>query len=62
MALLNTQEAAKILTIKPETLEVWRWRGEGPLFIKVGKCVRYRPEDIEAYLKSKTRKSTTKES
>ena len=35
--------------ISTRTLEQWRWRGEGPKFIKIGGSVRYRVEDVEAY-------------
>lgn len=47
--LLETREAAKELGLSPRTLEGWRRRGEGPNFLKFGRRVKYRPEDIEAY-------------
>ncbi len=31
------------------TLDNWRWRGEGPRYLKIGGRVIYRLEDIEAY-------------
>jgi predicted DNA-binding transcriptional regulator AlpA len=31
------------------TLERWRWRGQGPRFMKLGGRVAYRLEDIEAF-------------
>jgi DNA-binding transcriptional MerR regulator len=47
--LLETVDVAVQLGLSPRTLEGWRRRGEGPPYIKVGRLVKYRPEDIEAY-------------
>jgi hypothetical protein len=41
------------------TLERWRWRGEGPPFIKIGGRVVYRLEDIEAFETQQWRTSTS---
>ena len=35
--------------IATRTLDNWRWRGEGPKYLKIGGRVIYRLEDIEAY-------------
>jgi helix-turn-helix protein len=35
--------------VSPRTLERWRWTGEGPTFLKLGRRVVYRLEDIEAH-------------
>jgi hypothetical protein len=35
--------------LSPRTLERWRWTGEGPPFLKVGRRVCYRIGDIEAF-------------
>jgi Helix-turn-helix domain len=47
--LLETVHAADELALSPRTLEGWRRRGEGPSYLKIGRRVKYRPEDIEAY-------------
>jgi hypothetical protein len=47
--LLETVHAADELGLSPRTLEGWRRRGEGPPYLKIGRRVKYRPEDIEAY-------------
>lgn len=47
---LTTPEAAKYLSVKPGTLEVWRCQGRGPKFARLGRAVRYRPEDLDAFL------------
>ena len=46
---LNQVELAARWKISPRTLERWRWTGEGPAFIKIGRRVVYRLEDVEAY-------------
>lgn len=48
-------EAAQILDLKPGTLGVWRSTKRYPLpFIKVGRLVRYRQSDLEAFLTART--------
>jgi hypothetical protein len=47
-------EAATFLKVKPQTLALWRHKSIGPRFIKVGKCVRYRMDDLLTYLDQRT--------
>lgn len=57
---LTTPEAAKFLNLQPSTLEQWRWiGGRGPRFVKIGRSVRYRLADLEAFLEERTFSSTT---
>ena len=42
--------AAKYLGVQPGTLTAWRHRGQGPVFIRVGRLVRYREEDLERWV------------
>ena len=51
--LLPEDEAARELKVKPQTLGAWRFRGQGPAYVKVGKLVFYRPSDIRAYVASR---------
>lgn len=53
--LLETVHAADELELSPRTLEGWRRRGEGPPYLKIGRRVKYRPEDIEAYKAARLR-------
>lgn len=49
--LWTEQEAASALGLKnPRTLTEWRRRRQGPAFVKIGSNVRYRPEDISAFI------------
>jgi predicted site-specific integrase-resolvase len=55
---LNQTEVAQRWSVSPRTLERWRWIGQGPRFLKVGRRVVYRIEDIEAYEAEQLRTST----
>ncbi len=56
---LTTREAARELSLKPSTLEVWRVRGGGPVFLQLGRAIRYRREDLLAFMESSLRESTS---
>jgi hypothetical protein len=54
--LLDEHQAAITIDVTPGTLSVWRSTGRYNLpFIKVGRKVRYRRDDLEAWLESRTR-------
>lgn len=54
MQLLSTEEAAEYLGTKPHTLEIWRAVGRyGIPYIKVGRLVKYRRADLDAWLASR---------
>ena len=54
--LLDEQQAAITIDVTPGTLSVWRSTGRYNLpFIKVGRKVRYRRTDLEAWLEARTR-------
>ena len=57
--LLNTSQVAEFLGIKKNTAEIWRVRGTGPKYVKFNRAVRYRIEDLEAYIKAQTRTCTS---
>ena len=53
--LLTEAEAADYLSVEPQTLCAWRCTRRYNLrFIKVGRLVRYRFEDLEAFLAERT--------
>jgi len=60
--LLTPPEAAAYIGITENTLSVWRCVGRYAIpFIKVGRLVRYRRSDLEAWLESRTHSSGTTE-
>jgi predicted DNA-binding transcriptional regulator AlpA len=48
--LLSNSEAAEFLGMSPDTLPRWRWAGIGPAYLKVGRSIKYRRADLEAFL------------
>ena len=56
---LTTEQAAKRLGVSPRTLERYRVSGEGPEFVKIGRCVRYRASKLKRWLDGCTRRSTS---
>ena len=54
-ALLNEFQAAERLSISVTTLRTWRCTRRVNLrFSKIGRAVRYRPEDIEAFIEKRS--------
>lgn len=51
---LTTQEAAAYLRLQPGTLEVWRCRGRGPKYQKLGRRVVYDLAALKSYAESNT--------
>lgn len=60
-ALISVEEAAASLGLAKGTLDKWRVQGRGPKFLKLGSAVKYRAEDIEAFLADAARSSTSQE-
>lgn len=53
LGLMTPNELAGALGVKEGTLSVWRSTGEGPKFIKLGKQVFYRLDDLSQWVWSK---------
>ena len=50
-AFINEKQLAGYLGISVHALRRWRFEGRGPRFFRLeGRLVRYRPEDVEAWL------------
>ena len=58
-AFLTTPQAAAILGLSPRTLERYRVTGEGPVFAKLGRMVRYARADIEEWAARRRKRSTS---
>ena len=50
--LMPEQEASKRLNVSVASPRRWRLERRGPAFIKVGSLVRYKPEDLELWLRA----------
>jgi predicted DNA-binding transcriptional regulator AlpA len=57
--LLKIDEAAKVLSISPNTLRHWRWEGGGPKVCKIGRVIRYRMSDLESFLEQAAANGST---
>lgn len=55
--LLTPGEVATRLHVAEQTLAQWRWKGVGPPFLKVGRAVRYAPQDLERWISQNTRRT-----
>jgi hypothetical protein len=47
---LKEQTVSKLLGVQVSTLQRWRLLDKGPRFHKIGRAVRYLPQDVRAYL------------
>ncbi|QBQ53393.1 helix-turn-helix domain-containing protein [Nitrosococcus wardiae] len=52
--LVGPEEAARILGVKPGTLQVWRSTGRVNLpYVKIGGKVKYRLSDLERFIENR---------
>jgi excisionase family DNA binding protein len=54
-ALLTSEEVAAYLRVPRSTLYGWKYRGDGPPAIRVGRLLRYRSSEVERWLDAQTR-------
>jgi predicted DNA-binding transcriptional regulator AlpA len=57
--LLQPRDAAVLLGVSLSWLAKSRLRGDGPVFVKIGRSVRYPRSSLTDYIKSRTRLSTS---
>ncbi len=57
--LLTTTEAATLLELHPVTLKQYRVDNTGPAYQKIGRKVRYRRADLEAWITTIEPEGTT---
>jgi excisionase family DNA binding protein len=55
----DTHEAAPRTGLSASTLRKLRLTGGGPRFMKLGRAVRYREQDLDAWLNARTVQSTS---
>jgi excisionase family DNA binding protein len=56
---LTPQEAAEYLRSSPSTLAKLRVYGGGPHFCRIGKAIRYRRSDLDAFMSARRVRSTS---
>ena len=52
--LLTTAQVAQYLQVPVATIHQWRYRGEGPRASRVGRHLRWRQRDVDAWLDANT--------
>ncbi|MBN2971964.1 helix-turn-helix domain-containing protein [Roseomonas aeriglobus] len=61
--LLDNEQTSTLLGIKPNTLEIWRCKGKGPRFIKLGtekqSPIRYWRTDVADWIERQSFASTS---
>jgi predicted DNA-binding transcriptional regulator AlpA len=58
-SLLNQKQAARILGLSVRTLERYRITGTGPRYVRLGRLIRYRPNDLKEWIERNLRNSTS---
>ena len=48
--LLNEREVAAYLKLSVKTLQLWRYQGSGPPYVKFGRAVRYSKDGLAAFV------------
>jgi predicted DNA-binding transcriptional regulator AlpA len=51
--LITEQDVASITGMSLATVRRWRLLRRGPRYLKIGAAVRYRPEDVAAWLEAR---------
>ena len=61
--LLDNEQTAALLGIKPNTLEIWRCTGRGPRFVKLGQSkqapIRYQRTEVASWIEQQSFASTS---
>jgi predicted DNA-binding transcriptional regulator AlpA len=60
--LLNEHDVARITGLSVASVRRWRLLRQGPKYMKIGSAVRYKPEDLVAWLKSRPTGGTQSDS
>jgi excisionase family DNA binding protein len=51
--LLSVQEVAELLQVPVKTIYQWRYRGEGPRPMRLGKYLRFDPTDVANWIEGR---------
>ena len=57
--LLDERDAADYLGLSVRLLQKYRQSGDGPVFLKIGRMVRYRVDDLRSWASERVRSSTS---
>jgi predicted DNA-binding transcriptional regulator AlpA len=54
IALLTEEQVAELLALSVRTLQAWRLRGAGPLFVRAGRAIRYQQSELAEWIAANT--------
>lgn len=57
--LLDSASAAERMGIARQTLAIWRTKGYGPNFFRMGRKIVFDPSEIDAFIQSRRRTRTS---
>ena len=52
IGIMSVDEVAAVLDVTAHTLYIWRADGRGPKFVKLGRTVFYRRQDVQDWIDS----------
>jgi excisionase family DNA binding protein len=58
-AYMTPKEAARYLKSSASTLAKRRLSGNGPIFFRIGRAIRYRQSDVDAWLEQSASRNST---
>lgn len=58
-SIMSVKQAAEYLGLAVSTLNKWRCHGGGPVFVKMGRAVRYRIADLDKFIVERSMTSTS---
>ena len=50
--LLSAEEVSEYLDVPKGTLANWRYLGRGPAFVRLGRHIRYRADDLAGWIEA----------
>lgn len=56
--LISARMLSERWSLPTTTLNQWRWNGRGPRYVKLGRRVMYRIQDVEAFEAQRLRQHT----
>ena len=51
--LLSVEEVAELLQVPVRTIYQWRYRGDGPRSLRVGRHLRFDPADLASWIEKR---------
>ncbi len=58
-ALFTEGDAAELLAVSKRTLQAWRLKGGGPVYVRCGRAVRYRRKNLIEWMEERSVRHTS---